>query len=204
MNPWDKFFEEKIKIIFGEKKSVIDIGGGLRIDKDKGSRFDPQRSWIIPLAQKIEYKILDPVPDYHPDIIGNIHDLPLADNSQEAIICMAVLEHVENPMKAMEEIYRVLKPGGFCFLYMPFLFYYHAEPGYYSDYWRFTEDSIKLLCKNFFKIELCSVRGPIATWLHLNPIGKYRMVKFLSNWLDRVSGKTKSKQVSGYYVFLVK
>jgi hypothetical protein len=39
MNNWDKFFEEKIKKIFTEKSEILDIGGGLRIDKDKNNRF---------------------------------------------------------------------------------------------------------------------------------------------------------------------
>jgi len=59
----------------------------------------------------VDYKILDQVGDYCPDIVGDIHNLPFLDNSQEAIICIAVLEHVENPIKAMEEMYRTLKPG---------------------------------------------------------------------------------------------
>ncbi len=89
--------------------------------------------------------------DYNPDIIGDIHNLPFADNSIEAIVCLAVLEHVENPFKACAEIHRVLKPGGFCLITLPFLYYYHAEKGYYKDYWRFTKDAVELLFQDFSK-----------------------------------------------------
>src|SRR3989338_6562967 len=135
MSPWDQFFREKIEKIFTDKGSVIDIGGGLRLNAKKGNRQDPSRSWIAPLAAKVKYTVTDAVPDYSPDIVVDIHNLPFSDNSQDAIICIAVLEHVENPIKACGEIYRVLKPGGYCFIYVPFLYYYHAEKGYYKDYW---------------------------------------------------------------------
>ena len=139
MTSWDKFSREKLLRIFQEKKSVIDIGGGLRVLKEKGNRYDTSREWIRPYLEKVDYKILDPVSDYGPDIVGDIHNLPFEDSSQEAILCIAVLEHVEDPFKAVFEMRRVLKPGGYLFVYAPFLYYYHAEKGYYKDFWRFTE-----------------------------------------------------------------
>lgn len=202
--PWDTFFESKITLIFTEKKSVLDIGGGLRISKEKNNRFDKRRGWIVPYLNKVDYKIMDPVPDYHPDVVGDIHAMPFGDNSQEAIICMAVLEHVENPFTAMKEIYRVLKPGGYCFIYVPFLYYYHPEIGYYADYWRFTKDALHLLSKDFSTVEIQPVRGAIGTLIRLSPLGRYRWCENLATALDRLTGKINSKQVSGYNVFLIK
>ena len=118
---WDLFFEEKMKQIFQEKKKIVDIGGGLRVLKEKGNRFDPRRAWISEYLDKVDYKIVDPVPDYKPDIIGDIHDLPFEEDSLDAIICIAVLEHVENPFKAFAEMYRVLKKGDIA-LFMCLLF----------------------------------------------------------------------------------
>lgn len=201
---WDIFFREKLERIFTEKKSIIDIGGGLRLLKEKNNRYDSSREWLRPYLSKVDYKVLDPVGTYNPDIVGDIHNLPFGDNSQEAILCLAVLEHVENPIKAASEIYRTLKPNGYCFVYVPFLYYYHAEKGYYGDYWRFTEDSIKCIFKDFSTIEIQSVRGAIETLIRLSPLGRYRLFIFLGNFLDRVTGKVHSKQVSGYNVFLVK
>lgn len=198
------FSEEKIKKIFTEKKTIIDIGGGLRIIKEKNNRFDSSRAWIIPYLKKVDYKIMDPVPDYSPDIIGDIHQMPFKDNSLDAIICMAVLEHVKNPFIASSEMFRVLKPGGYLFVYVPFLYYYHAEIGYYGDYWRFTKDSLPLLFKDFSKIEIESVRGALGTWFRLSPLGRFKFVEKVGQVLDRVFGKNKSNQVSGYNVFLIK
>lgn len=204
MKPWDQFFKEKITKIFTDKKSIIDIGGGLRVVKEKNNRYDPKREWIRPLISKVDYKILDPVPDYNPDIVGDIHNLPFKDGTQDAVICIAVLEHVENPIKACEEMYRTLKPGGYCFIYVPFLFYYHAEKGYYGDFWRFTPDSLKYMARNFSSIEIQSVRGALETWIHLSPLGRLPFLSILAGFVDRLTGKINSKQVSGFNVFLVK
>ena len=204
MQTWDKFLRNRIECLFANKRTVIDIGGGLRIRRDRGSRYDPDRNWAELLAEKTDYKILDPVSTFKPDIVGDIHALPFEDNSEEAIICMSVLEHVEDPRKAVGELYRVLKPGGQCFVYVPFLFYYHSEEGYYKDYWRFTHDTIALLFKNFSTIEVEPVRGPLATWLHISPLGRIKPLVILFNLLDKIFDKTSSHQVSGYYVFLTK
>ncbi len=42
--------------------------------------------------------------------------LPFADNSLDFVICLQVLEHVRHPNAVIEEIFRVLKPGGCCYV----------------------------------------------------------------------------------------
>lgn len=201
MTPWEQFSREKLTKIFTEKKHIVDIGGGLRVDPEKNNRRK-MRDWLDPYLSKVDYKILDKVPDYHPDIVGDIHDLPFEDNSVEALICIAVLEHVEEPQKAVKEMYRVLKPGGYCYIYVPFLFYYHPMKGYYGDFYRFTIDGIKYLARDFSKIETSTVRGPLATAMNLIPFFSKRTA-----WIEKIDkwlGKEKSNQTSGYNVFLTK
>jgi SAM-dependent methyltransferase len=199
----EDFFKEKMLKICREKSRIIDIGGGLRISKIRGNRYERKNEWLAALLKGKEYKILDPVPDYDPDIIGDIHHLPFPDNSEEAIICVSVLEHVEDPLQAARELYRVLAPGGYCYVYAPFLFYYHAERGYYHDYWRFTRDAMDLLFKDFSHREIQSARGPFETWIHLSPLGRIGFLKRLAAHFDRCF-KKDSHQVSGYSVFLIK
>ena len=50
----------------------------------------------------------------------DIHEIPFAENTFDAVLCNHVLEHVRDDIKAMSEIHRVLKPGGFSILQVPF------------------------------------------------------------------------------------
>ena len=50
----------------------------------------------------------------------DIHDIPFAENSFDVIFCNHVLEHVKDDLLAMREMYRVLKPGGWAILQIPF------------------------------------------------------------------------------------
>jgi SAM-dependent methyltransferase len=204
MRPWEQFFRDKMIKIFNRGGMVIDVGGGLRVVKEKNNRYDPKREWLRPYLSKVDYKILDVVPTYHPDIVGDIHHLPFKDNSIDSVICIAVLQHVEEPAQAMKEIHRVLKPGGQAFIYVPFLYYYHAEKGYYKDYWRFTKDSLEYLSRAFGKIELQSIRGAVETWIKISPLGRFSFMNQIGYMLDLVFKKLKSNQVSGYNVFLTK
>lgn len=202
--PWELFYREKIKQIFKEKQRILDIGGSLRISKERGNWLSKSNTWVRSLLKDVEYKIMDPVDTYNPDIIGDIHKMPFPDNSQEAIICISVLEHIEDPIRAAQELYRVLKPEGYLFVYVPFLFYYHAEKGYYGDFWRFTEDSLRFMFKDFSQFEIKQTRGAIETWIKLSPFGRFSVCINFSRILDRITGKDTSNQTSGFYVFLVK
>jgi len=51
----------------------------------------------------------------------DIHHIPFNDGTFDAAMCNHVLEHVEDDIKAMEEIFRVLKPGGWAILQVPFM-----------------------------------------------------------------------------------
>ena len=80
--------------------------------------------------------------DYVADISQNI---PLPDDSVDVILTQEVLEHVANPLVAMREISRVLRPGGTLYLQVPFIIGYHPGP---NDYWRFTREGIVQLAES--------------------------------------------------------
>jgi SAM-dependent methyltransferase len=50
----------------------------------------------------------------------DIHDIPFPENSFDVVLCNHVLEHVRDDIKAMSEISRVLKPGGYAVMQVPF------------------------------------------------------------------------------------
>lgn len=203
MNTWDKFRHDRLEKIFTEKKLIVDIGGTLRIDSSKNNRKnEDSHAWLSAYLETVDYKVLDKIPDYKPDIVGDIHNLPFEDNSIDAIICIAVLEHVEEPQKAVREMYRVLKPGGYCYIFAPFLYYYHPMPGYYGDYYRFTRQGFEYMTKDFSQVEIQNLLGAVATVMNLFPFFSKRTRVF--QWVDKLTKKDSSNQTSGYDVFCIK
>ncbi|MBJ6369634.1 class I SAM-dependent methyltransferase [Snuella sedimenti] len=53
------------------------------------------------------------------DVKADICDLPFGDDIFDVILCNHVLEHIPNDTKAMQELYRILKPGGMAILQIP-------------------------------------------------------------------------------------
>lgn len=53
------------------------------------------------------------------DVKADICNLPFNDDTYDIILCNHVLEHIPDDTKAMQELYRVLKPGGMAILQIP-------------------------------------------------------------------------------------
>lgn len=86
--------------------------------------------------------------------VASVYELPFDNNQFDLVLCIAVLEHLENPQKAIQEMRRVLKIGGKIIVSVPFLFPIHDAPG---DYWRFTKFGLKKLFSEYWEIEkLCA------------------------------------------------
>ncbi len=67
------------------------------------------------------------------DVLGVGEELPFRDNSFDAVLTLAVLEHVKDPFKCARELSRVLKPGGTLYAAVPFLQHYHGYPHHYYN-----------------------------------------------------------------------
>ena len=96
------------------------------------------------------------------DVAADAHQLPFADNVFTRVECDAVLEHVLDPYVVMREIERVLAPGGFAHIVVPFCHPFHAYP---YDYRRFTPQGLKLLKGDLDVIAEGWRTGPTATLL---------------------------------------
>ena len=65
------------------------------------------------------------------DIVCDIVDIPVEDGSFDIILCTEVLEHIPNPLIALKELTRTLKPGGELIITAPFASLTHFAPQHY-------------------------------------------------------------------------
>lgn len=80
------------------------------------------------------------------DRIEDVHALTFADDSVATVICLETLEHVADPIRAVEEMHRVLAPGGVLAISSLMFFPIHEHPW---DFWRFTPDGFGRLLEPF-------------------------------------------------------
>ncbi|MFA6175946.1 MAG: glycosyltransferase, partial [Phycisphaerae bacterium] len=75
----------------------------------------------------------------HIDYVSDILAIPVPDASFDVILCTEVLEHVPEPIKVLEEIARILRPGGRAFVTAPLGSHLHQLPfhfyGGYTPEW---------------------------------------------------------------------
>lgn len=62
------------------------------------------------------------------DIVSDIIDIPESDGSFDAVMCIEVLEHLPNPLLALQEFARLLRPGGHFIVTAPFCSLTHFRP----------------------------------------------------------------------------
>lgn len=88
---------------------------------------------------------IDPACRANPDLDGtfvaSLYSLPFGDQSYNLVLCAWVLEHLEHPSQALEEVYRVLKPGGLFMAWTPNLLNpatlaARVTPHCFHEFWR--------------------------------------------------------------------
>lgn len=112
--------------------NIVLIGAGFEpvFQRVLGSRHDVMR---VGLTSRGEV-----------DVFGDVCNLPLADDSADLVLSSSVMEHVYDPEAAVQEMYRIVKPGGQVYAEIPFMRAYHMEP---IDYQRYTISGIEELFK---------------------------------------------------------
>jgi len=99
------------------------------------------------------------------DIVADVQDMPeIPSESADCVLLVSVLQHVPLPQKAIDEAFRVLRPGGILYVNLPFIWFYHRDP---EDYNRLSVPGLEFLCSRFERIASGSRRGPASTFCDL-------------------------------------
>jgi len=121
----------------------------------------------------LDYPVTQALQDFQarPEVYGDARRLPVADGSFGAVLCSQVLEHVNQPDTVLQEISRVLRPGGTGILSVPFIYNVHVGP---YDFFRFSPYGLKeLLARAGLEVETLRYQGGVGT----------AVVQLVHNWV---------------------
>ena len=62
------------------------------------------------------------------DLFGTAYNIPIENGYFDTVLCTAVLEHLEEPDKAIKEASRIFKSGGYAIYSVPLFWHLHEEP----------------------------------------------------------------------------
>ncbi len=110
-------------------KRVLDVGCGVK----------PYYPFFAGAA---EYVGVDVRQNRNADLHGAIEALPVEDGSFDVVLCTQVLEHVDDPARAVAELHRVTAPGGRVLASTHGVMLYHPNP---QDLWRWTHAGLERL-----------------------------------------------------------
>lgn len=121
----DEFFFVQAASL-AEGSFILDMGGN---KKTKRGFFN-----IDSFPVKVIYANL--VTEKRPDVQCDAAKISVQSDCFDAVICAEVIEHIPNPYDVLQELFRVLKPGGRLLITVPFLYRMHGDP---YDYGRYTD-----------------------------------------------------------------
>lgn len=102
---------------------------------------------------------VDFIPFPNTDVVGNVERLPFRDAALDLVVGTGLLEHVEDERATLDEVARVLAPGGLAHMEMPFLQQYHDDP---IDCRRMTVDGLERAMRR-------AGLEPVRSGVHIGP-----------------------------------
>ena len=106
----------------------------------------PYDADLRPLFAETDYTGCDIRPGLGVDRIEDVHRLSFGSDTLGTVLMLETVEHVRNPLQAMAEVFRVLRPGGLAVISSCMDFPVHEHP---ADYWRFPPQGFDLLLERF-------------------------------------------------------
>ena len=177
---------------------ILDVGAGMR-------------DHLGALGDRVETLDLNDFGDY-PDILGDVCS-PFPDWMEaryDAVIALAILEHVYDPAAAVANFRRALKPGGKLFLYVPWIWRYHAPRDLmFQDYQRLSRDGMAYLLREYEAVTLYPLRGKYSAILNLLKFWKASVERRFGSRLNRLADARASDwrntiQTSGFFAEALK
>ncbi len=143
-----------------QRSSVLDAGAGESVYKKYFSHCDYKAIDLAVGESRWNYANLD--------YVGPLHDMPIPDESFDAILCTQVLEHLEWPRESIAEMLRVLKPGGVLYMTVPMS---HGEHQIPYDFFRYTSYGLRSICvtAGFREISIKPFGGMLVRWAYELP-----------------------------------
>ncbi|MEM9275337.1 MAG: methyltransferase domain-containing protein [Cyanobacteria bacterium P01_F01_bin.143] len=122
-------------------------------------------------------------------IILDAHDIPFEDEVFDCVIVQAVLEHVMEPQRCVDEIHRVLKPAGIVYAETPFMQQVHMKQ---YDFTRFTHLGHRRLFRYFEELKTGPTCGPgmALAWSYTYFLRSFTTSKVLSRLLSMFAHAT--------------
>ena len=153
LNRLSKLFRKSVEKYLSEQNAtILDIGCGKK----------PYQPFFFDKSDL--YIGVDIGPHELADVLCVGEKIPFRESFFSVNICNQVLEHVEEPSAVVDEISRVLKPGGLLFLSTHGNWPVHECP---YDYWRWTSYGLKKLLTDFRILEIHKCGGPAASIIQL-------------------------------------
>ncbi|MCU0956013.1 MAG: class I SAM-dependent methyltransferase [Hydrogenophaga sp.] len=109
-------------------------------------------------------------------VVCDASDLPFADGQWDLVIAVAVLEHVLEPQRCVDEMHRVLRADGLVYATTPFMQQVHM--GEY-DFTRFTRSGHRWLFRHFEELDSGIATGPASVLI-------WSIEYFLLSWTTSV------------------
>lgn len=176
------FFASK----FLSNMKVLDVGSGTGY----GSEFVSRKNHLVVGIDKdiSAIKIAKMYRGQNVSFIqGDARKLPFRNDTFDAVICFEVIEHLDEPLKLLEEIRRVLKPGGLVICSTPNK-RYSAHPIYHKHEFEKTE-FINAIDK-FFKIESIYIQK-LSIFLYLKNLSRGYLIRFISSIFQELPSPAK-------------
>jgi len=106
-----------------------------------------------------QYEIIGSDVSFGPftNLISDAHQIPFKDETFDCVIVQVVLEHVLDPQRCVNEIFRVLKPASIVYAETPFIQQVHMRQ---YDFTRYTHLGHRRLFRNFEEIKSGATGGP--------------------------------------------